>query len=358
MFLNFQPLYLQSLGASAVTIGSILGGVGAAMALAHLPAGYLADRFGRRPLLWGAWILATFATWVMAVSSSLLPFAVGVILYGFTAFVAGPLNGYITEARGHWSVGRALTLVIAFYHAGSILGPLVGGWIGERLGLRYSFVLAGILFLISTGVILKIKDQPIQPASARSVSSPAALFKRRQFLTFLTVMFFSLLCMYLPQPLSQNFLQNERSLSLGDIGGLLSMRSAGVVLFNLLLGRFNPRIGFILTQISMGLFSLAIWRGNALPWYLLGYLLLGSFQTARSLIVAQGRALIESEHLGLGYGAFETVSSVVFLIGSPIAGYLTSIEPAFVYPVSAFAISLSILFSLSMIRLRLSETTA
>ncbi len=52
MFFYFQPIYLQKLGASPIGIGSILGAIGLIMAFTQLPAGYLADRFGRRPLIW------------------------------------------------------------------------------------------------------------------------------------------------------------------------------------------------------------------------------------------------------------------------------------------------------------------
>jgi len=48
MFLYFQPIYLQQLGADPVRIGAILGGFGLMMTISHMPAGYLADRLGRR----------------------------------------------------------------------------------------------------------------------------------------------------------------------------------------------------------------------------------------------------------------------------------------------------------------------
>ena len=47
-FFYFQPLYLDELGASPLGIGAILGIVGLAMSVVHIPAGHLADRIGRR----------------------------------------------------------------------------------------------------------------------------------------------------------------------------------------------------------------------------------------------------------------------------------------------------------------------
>jgi MFS family permease len=84
MFIYFQPLYLQQLGASPVAIGTILGFFGAAMAVAHIPAGYISDRFGRRPLLWASWVIGTvLQSWRGYVSSW---FIAGMFLYGLTSF--------------------------------------------------------------------------------------------------------------------------------------------------------------------------------------------------------------------------------------------------------------------------------
>ena len=138
MFFFFQPLYLQELGADPLQIGAILGAVGLAMTLAYLPAGYLSDRIGRRPLLILAWVIGALCTGVMALSRSLPIFIASMVLYGTTSAVTVPLNSYITAARGRFSVGRALTLISAFFNLGYILGPLIGGQVGQRAPCRYS----------------------------------------------------------------------------------------------------------------------------------------------------------------------------------------------------------------------------
>jgi|BarGraNGADG00212_2_1021979.scaffolds.fasta_scaffold485555_1 MFS family permease len=45
-------------------IGAILGAVGIAMTVAHLPAGYMSDRIGQRPIMWTFWVLG-MATWLL-----------------------------------------------------------------------------------------------------------------------------------------------------------------------------------------------------------------------------------------------------------------------------------------------------
>ena len=71
MFLLFQPIYLQQLGADPVQIGIILGAFGAVMTIAHIPAGHLSDRIGRRPMIVASWVIGIVATLLMAVARSL-----------------------------------------------------------------------------------------------------------------------------------------------------------------------------------------------------------------------------------------------------------------------------------------------
>ena len=127
LFLYFQTLYLQEWGADPLMIGSILGGMGVAMAVMQIPAGYLADRVGSRPVMWGSWLLGTAAAWLMALANSLPLFIAGMLTYGLTSFVLAPMNSYVTAVRGRWSPGRALTLVSAAYNLGAVIGPTIGG---------------------------------------------------------------------------------------------------------------------------------------------------------------------------------------------------------------------------------------
>ena len=160
MFIYFQPIYLQQLGASTMTIATVFSAFGLAMMLAHIPAGYLADRIGRKPIMIAAWTSGLVATWVMALARTLPAFIVGMLLYGLTAFVSSPLNSYVTAARGKLTPVRAMTLMSAAFNLGAVLGPISGGWLGERFGLRTVYLVAACIFIVSTGILLFIRSQP------------------------------------------------------------------------------------------------------------------------------------------------------------------------------------------------------
>ncbi|RMF50818.1 MAG: MFS transporter [Anaerolineae bacterium] len=346
MFFLFQPLYLQDLGANPQMIGNILGMVGVAMTVAHLPAGYLADRIGRRPLLYAAWTLGCVATWVMALSPALPWFVFGTVLYGLTSFVMVPMYSYITAARGKLSVGRAITLTTAAFSLGSVIGPLVGGWIGDTIGLHRTFLVAAVIFVFSTLIVLAIRAQPVENDSEEGAAGALRSLLNPRYLQYLSIVFVVMLATYLPQPLSQNYLQDVHHLSRTQIGSVISMRNLGVAVFNLALGQLNARVGFLLAQGAMALFSLALWRGTGLPWYMLGYFLMGSYQTARSLASAQARALVSKINMGLAYGLVETTASLAIIIAPPLAGFVYNRGPALIYPLSLAAIGLAFLLTL------------
>jgi len=348
MFYFFQPLYLQELGADPLKIGTILGLVGLATTLSYLPAGYLSDRIGRRPLICLAWIIGAASTGLMALANSLPLFVLGMVLYGTTSFVTVPLNCYTTSARGKWSTGRTITLISASFSFGFILGPLIGGWIGENRGLHANFSIAAAIFVVSSAIILFIRPQPVEKDLPEDkLGAFKALFNER-YIRYLLLAFFTMFGLYLPQPLTPNFLQNVRGINLIVMGELISMRSVGIVILNLLLGHLNARLGYLLTQVCMALFTALIWLGHGLPAYMLGYLLMGGYVTARGLVIAQGRTLVQASNMGVAYGSLETIMSLSIVLGPPLAGILYSIDPSWIYVTSLVLIGAGLVANLRL----------
>jgi MFS family permease len=342
MFFIFQPLYLQQLGANPVTIGAILGAAGIAMTVAHIPAGHLADKIGRKPLLLVAWTMGILATWVMALAPSLPFFVFGLLVYSLTAFVSSPMNSYITAARGKLSVGRAITMVSALYNSGAILGPWLGGQIGQNFGLQKIYIIAGSLFILSSVILVFIKSQPIEKQDGAVINNKVV---DRRFVTYQSIIFLAGFSMYLAQPLSSNYLQNQQELSLNSIGILGSISSIGIVVLNLGLGSLNAHLGYILGQLAVGLFNLILWQGTSFPWFCLAYFLVGGYRITRSLATAQTRNLVHQARMGLAYGITETVSASAVILASPIAGFLYTIQPTLMYTVGFCLIILTMIIS-------------
>jgi MFS family permease len=341
MFFYLQPLYLRELGAQSIQIGGILGLAGLASTISHIPAGVLADLMGRKNLMVAAWFAGTAAAWVMYLAPSLSLFIPGLVLYYLSGFVMSPLSSYITAARGEWNVARALTTVSGVFSLGVILGPISGGQLAQRFGLKAIYGSSALLFCVSTLLVLLVQKQPIE----KKLAGPRfkVLFRNPALGRLLPLVFITLLATYLSWPLTPNFLKEEQLLSVGIVGLLGSFHALGVVLLNLLLGRLAPRRGFIIAQILVGFSVVMIWQGSGISWLGIGYFMAGGFRTARTLVTAQVQTLVDSSHMGLAYGLAETVGGAVTIIASPIAGILYDLDPELPFPVSLILAAITIL---------------
>ncbi|KAF0109373.1 MAG: major facilitator superfamily transporter [Chloroflexi bacterium] len=336
LFIYFQPLYLQEWGADPLLIGGILGGMGIAMAVSQIPAGYLSDKFGSRSIMWASWILGTITAWVMALANSLPVFVVGMVFYGLTGFVLAPMNSYITNARGNFSVGRALTLVSGMYHIGAVIGPVTGGIVADKFGLRIVYYIAAVLFMISTAIILVVQKNPVTHLADQESEQPKGVFSNFRFLAFLGITFVTLFALYLPQPFTPNFLQNQQALSRTTIGILGAFGSLGTAFASFALGSLNSVAGFIIGQIWVLIFVILFLKGETPFIFGLGYFFIGGYRLCRSMILAIARSLVHPGETGLAYGLMETASAATVITAPILAGVLYRQEPYSVYTVSMF----------------------
>lgn len=344
MFFNFVPIRLETeFLLSKQQIGFALGAFGFFMAITHIPGGHLADKVGRRPLLIGAWSLGVVSTLTMGLAKSLPLYLLGLFLYGVTAFVASPLSSYVTAARGKWEVGTALSMTTAMYNLGMALGPVSGGWIAEHYTMRASYLVAFVIFVISTILLFFIEPQPLDKHDP--AAPPITLWNNTRFISFVMVFTFAIFAMYLSQPLTPNFLKGIRHLTLTETGWVFSAGALGNSLLAFAFSRVKPRYGFLAAQFLVALFAVLIWQGTGMPIFMLGYFLLGGFRAARPMAMAQARELVHTSQMGLTYGTMETVSSAIFIVAPPIAGFIFERDPFLVYPLAVGLIIVSIFIS-------------
>ncbi len=337
MFTYFQPIYLQQLGADPLMIGGILGTMGISMTIAQAPAGYLADRIGPRPVMWASWILGTLAACVMAVAVPLPLFVVGMLIYGLTSFVVAPLNTYLASVRGEWSVERALTIPSAMFNMGMVVGPILGGMIAEAYGIHRIYAISSGLFIISTIAILFTRREPRDSHNEATAERPNLLNNSR-FIGLLVLIGMTTFALYLPQPLTPNFLQNEAGLSLRTIGQLGAVGSLGNTLVVLSLGSLKAPVGFLVGQILMGLFAFIMWQSTSTIWYAIGFFFIGGFRLTRAMALAYARYFIRSTETGFAFGLIETANGIAIILAPLLAGVLYEANPRSMYWVSLIMI--------------------
>jgi MFS family permease len=361
LFIYFQPIYLQQWVGDPLLIGTILGGMGVAMAIAQIPAGYLSDRLGSRSIMWASWILGTIAAWVMALANSATAFVVGLLLYGMTGFVLAPMNSYITTVRGKLSVGRALTFVSGLYNLGAVIGPFTGGLLAEKFGLQTVYVIAGVLFIVSTIIVLLVSKNPAPHHLDLESNQVKGLFTNFRFLGFLGMTMITVFVLYLPSSFTPNFLQNQQFYPESTIGFLGAIGSMGNAIAVLALGNLQPVLAFMIGQAWVLLYTLLFLKGDSPVWFGLGYFFYGGFRLSKSMILTISRSMIHPGETGLAYGMVETVSAIGVIVAPIVAGVLYKHDAWSIYRIPLFAITGVMVLNLiifSIIRRRKNNATA
>ena len=348
MFYIFQPIYIQQFGADPLLIGTILGVNGFVMAASQIPSGLLADKFGRRPLMWFSWICGVIATWTMALAPSLGYYVVGLLLYGVTSSVMAPLNTYVQGARGQWSVGKAVSFVSAIYNIGGILGPIIGGVVGEAFSLRMVYYVSAVVFTVSTLIVLFASRQEIRQETI--ITEDVHFLQNKNFVLLLLIIFFIMFAVVLPQALTANFLQNQRGLTISRIGELGSLGALGSVILMLIFGHLRADTAMLIGQAGVFLFAMLIWRGQGLVWYGAAYLFLGGYRLCRAMTVALARPWVREFEVGFAFGVVESLNALAFMLAPVLAGWIYTLRPSALFPVSAGLLILTMLTGFVVMR--------
>lgn len=173
MLLPFLPLYVQQLGVtaqadvvqwSAVAFGATFLGTAVTAPI----WGRLADRYGRKPMLVRAAI-------GMALVMSLIGLAHNVTELVALRLFAGLIGGYasasivmigsqVPRERAGWALGVLSTGSLS----GNLIGPLVGGFLPEFVGIRGTFFVGGGMIAVAAlATLLLVREDFNRVADAR-----------------------------------------------------------------------------------------------------------------------------------------------------------------------------------------------
>lgn len=256
MLLPFLPLYVAQLGEtapaaivqwSAVAFGATFFGTAITAPL----WGRLADRYGRKPMLVRAAI-------GMAVVMSLIGLAQTVTQLVLLRLVAGLIGGYASASivmigtqapreRAGWALGVLSTGALA----GSLVGPLVGGFLPGLVGIRGTFFAGGAMIAvaaIATIVLVKEDFDRISDAKLRSTADGLRVDGPRRILLF------ALLATAMMVLLANMSIEPIITVYIGHlgVGPQAQARTAGIVMAASALGSMltAPRLGALADRIG------------------------------------------------------------------------------------------------------------
>lgn len=131
--------------AEAALWGGVLSTVFAVMQFLFSPViGNLSDSVGRRPVLLVSLFVMALDYLVMAIAGTMWLLLIGRIVGGITAATHATAGAYIADVSPPEKKAANFGLLGAAFGMGFVLGPLIGGLLGE-LGTRAPFYAAAIL---------------------------------------------------------------------------------------------------------------------------------------------------------------------------------------------------------------------
>ncbi len=241
LYSNFIGLYMrEELGANSVQVGYWSTVFLLSMLFFVALGGFLTNRLGEKRTMLIGWLviipaplLYLFAiTWQMAL--------IGAILEGASMIAMAPFGAYITSISGGSRRGRAFGGVSASTALGGIPSPVLGGTIINLFGYEILFLIAAILFVLSTLIILPISNIPTT-REERSEQRSWEFLKNRVFI-FLTMFWFTVSALYWVANMFVPLLLFDRwGLIEAQIGALGSIANASGAVLGPLVGWVGDR---------------------------------------------------------------------------------------------------------------------
>jgi MFS family permease len=152
---GFLPVYLHSIGYTAVQSGSLLSVATASYLLVQPIAGHLADRFEIRMTLIVGLLVAALATIMTTFISGVTLVAV-VIVAGIGIGTVWTNCDMLVSVLAHQQrLGASMGAAQSFKELGDMVGPLLVGALTQFFGVRFGFVSCGILALVLLFLLAK-----------------------------------------------------------------------------------------------------------------------------------------------------------------------------------------------------------
>jgi MFS family permease len=175
-----MPLLVSQLSIPPNEFGYIVSAFGLSKLLGNIPAGYLVDTYGRKPVMVAG--LGMCAIGMGSIGFALMP-GLGtpwliscrlVSGLGVSAFVAGGFM-YMSDISNALNRTRTIAPVMAAFSAGAALGPAVGGLLVDTIGIPSTYGIVGGLFVLLAAVNSKLLEETKAQVLVHSTDSSEEL---------------------------------------------------------------------------------------------------------------------------------------------------------------------------------------
>ncbi len=280
-------LVQEMVGGDFTTAAWWVGGFGLAFSLIQFVfspiQGTLSDRFGRRPVILLSCLGLGLDFVFMALAPTLAWLFVGRIISAITAASFTTANAYIADVTTHEGRARGFGMIGAAFGVGFVVGPLIGGVLGD-IDLRLPFWFAAGLALLNFcyGVFVLPESLPVEKRTARfdwshanPIGSLTLLRSYPQVFGLAAVIFISNMAHYVYSSVFVLYGDYRYGWGQKDVGYVLAVVGVLSVIVNIaLVGRLVKALGerrAVLLGLACGAVGFAVYGMAGVGWlFLLG----------------------------------------------------------------------------------------
>ncbi|MDR7401357.1 MAG: MFS transporter [Armatimonadota bacterium] len=317
------PLYLDHRGLPAAHVGGVIGALSLTLIVTELMALAVSARIGRR----AAAVVGLVGSAVMFAWFPLTASLAGLYL---TRLLLGAVRGIlwpvvwteVAEAGPPERRPAILAIFWVYFGVGQLLGPAVGGVLGQRLSLTAPFFAAALISVLAAPAAAAVR--PIRDGSGRALGSYRALIRGRPgvvrmwALTACSTIAFSVYATFMPLHAA------GRGRTEAEIGLIFTAGAMAFIVAQAAVGRLGTRVPE--NRVLAAAF-LARGVGVAITTLLDSFPALLAVNVLSSAVGAAGphglsvrvAARTPREHMVAGMGGFNAAADAGFFLG-PVAG--------------------------------------
>ena len=343
------PQYARTFDVSITMVGLLTTAFGTARLIVDVPAGRLADRVGRRPVLIAGPLVQAIGSIASGLAVSywqLLGFrliqGVGSAMYMTAAMIT--MADMSTPANR----ARVMSLYQGSLLLGAGLGPTLGGFVAQYLGLRMPFFIFGALAILAAlwGYLRLPETRPRQegaeetviathPSPSASTHSTRGIAPVLRDLNFLLVSLVTFGFFFMRTGARNQILpllgQDRLGLSAGPIGFAFTVASLVNFLTLLVGGTLSDRLGrkavitpgCFITALSLVMLS----QSQSYGFLLLSCVVMGiGTGIAGPTPAAYVADIIPRENYSSGMSLYRVVGDLGFMIGPVFLGWMADMR--------------------------------
>jgi DHA1 family multidrug resistance protein-like MFS transporter len=343
----FLPLFIAELGVGGIEQVEVWSGVTAFGQAAVLSVfspvwGAIADRYGRRVMVLRVAFAGGIILGLMGLSQNIWQFLALRLIQGALTGVVAASTALASAFVPRERLGYAMGLIQMSAFAGNSVGPLLGGFVADRVGYRASFaVTAGLMLSAGVITLLFVRENFVPPPPGEGARGFRGLLediggrgRDKQLIVMMMVIFSIQYAANVVLPILPLFVQQlDARESAATMTGVI-YTVAGVVasVSSVWLGRLGDRVGHRPVLIVMalgagliylpqafvrGVVELIVLRG------LLGFFDGGLLPAANALISAGTKSEGRGSH-GTTYGLIYLATGLGFGLGPLSGGFLAA----------------------------------